>query len=91
MSGTLRMAALAAALIAAPLAAAYADRAPTGEEQLIIADILTSEGFASWGDVELDDDDGVWEIDDAVDQDGERRDLKLSANFEIINADEDLD
>ena len=39
--------------------------------------MLRSEGFKRWGKIELDEDDDVWEIDDARASDGRRYDLRL--------------
>jgi hypothetical protein len=39
--------------------------------------MLRNEGFTRWGKIELDDDDDVWEIDDAYASDGRRYDLRL--------------
>ena len=85
MKTAIRMAVLAATFAAVPLTAALADRRPTGEEQAIIAQVLLSQGFTNWDYMEFDDGDGIWEIDDAVDQDGYRHDLKLDADFMIID------
>jgi hypothetical protein len=62
---------------------AFADRAPTPEERSRIESVLRAEGFQRWDDIELDD--GVWEVDDAVGPDGREYDLKLDPNtFAII-------
>jgi hypothetical protein len=39
--------------------------------------VLRNEGFRDWGTIALDDDDAVWEIDDAHDSEGNRYDLRL--------------
>ncbi|HVL71354.1 MAG TPA: PepSY domain-containing protein [Beijerinckiaceae bacterium] len=57
---------------------ALADRAPTPEERSRIESVLRAEGFSRWDDIELDD--GVWEVDDAVGPDGREYDLKLDPN-----------
>ena len=49
-----------------------ADRAPSPEERSRIETTLRNEGFTRWGKIELDDDDDVWEIDDAYASDGRR-------------------
>jgi hypothetical protein len=85
MSQPLRIAAFAAMFAAAPLSAALADRAPTAEENAIIGNVLFSEGFSSWGRIELDGDE--WQVDDAIDQDGRSRDITLDQAFVIIDAD----
>jgi len=62
-----------------------ADRAPSPEERSRIETVLRNEGFTRWGKVELDDDDDVWEIDDAHASDGHRYDLRLHPDtLEII-------
>ena len=87
MQKTIRMTALAALFAAAPLGAAFAvDRGPDAEETAIISNVLLAEGFSSWGKIELDD--GRWEVENAVDQDGNRRDLVLDSQFLIVDADE---
>jgi hypothetical protein len=79
--------ALALAVLAAPLTAASADRAPTAEERSRIEAALRAEGFARWSDIEHDD--GRWEVDDAVAADGAKYDLKLDDTFKIIKRDRD--
>jgi Peptidase propeptide and YPEB domain len=54
-----------------------ADRGPSPEERSRIETVLRNEGFTRWGKIELDDDDDVWEIDDAHASDGHRYDLRL--------------
>jgi hypothetical protein len=62
-----------------------ADRAPSPEERSRIETMLRSEGFTAWGTIALDDDDDIWEIDDAHDADGNRYDLRLHPDtLEII-------
>jgi hypothetical protein len=47
--------------------------------------MLRHEGFTAWGAIALDDDDDVWEIDDAHDSDGNRYDLRIHPDtLEII-------
>jgi len=47
--------------------------------------MLRTEGFTRWGKIELDDDDDVWEIDDARASDGHRYDLRIHPDtLEII-------
>ena len=68
---------------------ALADRHPTADERKKIDAVLTAAGYASWGEVELDDD-KVWEVDDARHSDGHRYDLELDAkSLEIIKRDRD--
>lgn len=70
------MAALAVLATAAATAPALADdRQPTAEELTQIEQTLRAEGFTSWDDIELDD--GVFEVDDAVHSDGRKYDLEL--------------
>src|SRR6266576_543878 len=52
-----------------------ADRAPSPEERSRIETTLRNEGFTRWGKIELDDDDDLWEIDDAYASEGRRYDL----------------
>jgi hypothetical protein len=54
---------------------ALADRAPTPEERTRIEAAVRAAGYTSWEEIELDD--GVWEVDDAVDAEGKQWDLKL--------------
>jgi hypothetical protein len=64
---------------------ALADRAPTPEERSQIETVLRNEGFRDWGTIALDDDDAVWEIDDAHDSEGNRYDLRLQLDtLEIV-------
>jgi hypothetical protein len=64
---------------------ALADRGPSPEEQSRIEAMLRNHGFTRWGKIELDDDDDVWEIDDAHASDGHRYDLRLHPDtLEII-------
>lgn len=87
MPKTITMTALAALFAVAPLGAAFADRAPNADETAIISDILLSEGFTSWGSIELDDD--QWQVENAIDQDGNRRDIVLDSQFVVLSSDED--
>ncbi|WP_333829814.1 PepSY domain-containing protein [Pararhodobacter sp.] len=77
--------AAALALLAAP---ALADRPPTLEERELIQTALIAEGFVSWKEIEWDDD-GYWEVDDALTAEGVEYDLKLSAEFQIIERERD--
>jgi hypothetical protein len=56
---------------------ALADRPPTPEERSRIEAVLRNEGFTDWSTIALDDDDDVWEVDDAYAPDGHRYDLRL--------------
>lgn len=87
MRKTVTTLALAGALLAFPLAAAQAGDKPTNEELAQIHEALLRAGFANWGEIEREDDDGgreVWEVDDAVTAEGDRYDLTLDANYEIV-------
>jgi hypothetical protein len=54
-----------------------ADRAPHPEERSRIETMLRNEGYTHWGKIELDDDDEVWQVDNAYASDGHRYDLRL--------------
>ena len=71
---TLGMAALIASASIATLAVA-GDRPPTAAEASDLAKILNDAGFKSWRKIELDD--GKWEVDDAVHQDGRVYDVDI--------------
>lgn len=80
---------IAAGMIAlAPLAALAGDRPPTDEERAQIEEVLRAEGFTAWDEIEWDDD-GYWEVDDAIGPDGAEYDLRLDANFRIIERERD--
>ena len=69
-----------------------ADRAPSPEERSRIETVLRDEGFTRWGKIELDDDDDVWEIDDAFASDGRKYALKLHPDtLAIIQSEPDDD
>jgi hypothetical protein len=89
MTKILRIGAIAFAFAAVPFTAALADRAPTALENAEIGNILFTEGFTSWGRIELDD--GEWHVDNAIDQDGRVRDITLDMAFMIIDSEEDED
>lgn len=80
--------AMASALVLASAAGAVADRDPTPEERASIEEVLRAEGFTRWDDIEWDDD-GYWEVDDAVGADGREYYLKLDANLAIIEREAD--
>ena len=65
---------------------ARADRDPTPAELTQIEAALKSAGFTQWEDIDWDDD-GHWEIDDAVAADGKKVDLKLDEKFAVIERD----
>ena len=87
MQKTIRMAAIAALFVAAPLGAAFADRAPSADETIIISNVLLDEGFSSWGQIEWDGNE--WKVHNAIDQDGNRRDLVLDPQFMVLDDGED--
>jgi hypothetical protein len=66
---------------------ALADRAPTADELARLEEVLHAAGYRSWEEIEWDDD-GHWEVDDAVDADGREWDLKLDADYAIIERDD---
>jgi hypothetical protein len=71
---------------------ALADRAPTPEERSRIETVLRNEGFTDWGAIALDDDDDVWEVDDAYTSNGRKYALKLHpGTFAIIQREPDDD
>ena len=71
---------------------AFADRAPTLQERSRIETMLRNEGFTRWGKIELDDDDDLWEVDDAYASDGHKYDLRLHPDtLEIIAREADDD
>ena len=77
-----------AVLLAAPAMPALADdRPPTAEERAKIEEVLRAEGFTAWEEIEFDDD-GHWEVDDAVAADGREYDLKLDTEFRIVERDD---
>lgn len=76
-----------AAFLALPPAVAQADddRPPTAEERARIEQVLRAEGYTRWDEIELDD--GIWEVDDAIGPDGREYDLELDGNLRIIDID----
>jgi hypothetical protein len=78
-----------AAIIAAAIAvAAHADDEAGPEDRARIAEALRAVGYQSFEEVEFDD--GVWEVDDAIGSDGRGYDLELDpATLEIIEIDDD--
>ena len=68
---------LSAMLATAPLAtvARADDRPPTPAELSELTQILNDAGFKSWRKIELDD--GKWEVDDAVHEDGRVFDVDI--------------
>ncbi|MFF8800602.1 MULTISPECIES: PepSY domain-containing protein [unclassified Methylobacterium] len=76
----LAAAALGLALLAGP---ALADQKLPPEQQTQVEDILKKEGFTKWKEIELDD--GMIEVDDAIDANGKQFDLKLDPKtMEIV-------
>ena len=87
MSPRLLALSAAFALLASP---ALADRAPNAEERAAIEAKLEAEGFTRWEGIELEDDESVWEVDDAVGADGREYDLELRfGTLEIVDRDAD--
>ncbi|WP_342162632.1 PepSY domain-containing protein [Methylobacterium sp. SD21] len=70
------LAALAFALTLAP--AAYADTPLPADQKAKVEAMLRQEGFTKWSEIELDD--GLIEVDDAIDSAGKKVDLKLDPN-----------
>ena len=67
---------------------AVADTPPNAQERATIEIALKNAGFTSWKEIELDD--GRWEVDDAVHQDGGEYDLELDPNsYAIIKRERD--
>ena len=74
------------AISVAAASPSLADREPNADERAKIEQMLRSEGFASWEEIELDDD--GWEVDDAKGSDGREYELKLDRNtLQIIKRD----
>ena len=74
------------AISAAAASSSLADREPTADERAKIEQLLRSEGFTSWEEIELDDD--GWEVDDAKGSDGREYELKLDRDtLRIIERD----
>ncbi len=76
---------LAAALVGVALLSgpAFADEKLPPDQQAKVEDILKKEGFTKWDEIELDD--GMIEVDDAIDANGKQFDLKLDPKtLEIV-------
>ncbi len=72
--------ALGLALLGGP---ALADEKLPPDQQTKVEDILKKEGFTKWKEIELDD--GMIEVDDAIDANGKQFDLKLDPKtLEIV-------
>lgn len=67
--------ALALVLAAGLSGAAHADEKLPPDQQAKVEAMLKQEGFTQWKEIELDD--GMIEVDDAVDASGKQFDLKL--------------
>jgi len=65
---------IAVAAFAGP---ALADRQPTPEERTRIEAKLNELGFTAWEEIELEDDNSAWEVEDARAADGREYELKL--------------
>lgn len=65
------------AVIALAASPALADRPPNDGERAALERVLRANGFASWDEIELDDDGPRWEIDDARTANGQRYDVKI--------------
>jgi hypothetical protein len=62
-----------------------ADRSPTPQERSRIETMLRTEGFTGWGRIELDDDDDLWEVEEAHASDGRTYYLTLHPDtLEIV-------
>ncbi|GLS42657.1 PepSY domain-containing protein [Methylobacterium brachythecii] len=62
---------------------ALADQKLPADQQTKVEEVLKQQGFTKWKEIELDD--GVIEVDDAIDANGKKSDLKLDPKtFEII-------
>lgn len=69
------------ALLSGPV---LADEKLPPDQQAKVEDILKKEGFTKWKEIELDD--GMIEVDDAIDANGKQFDLKLDPKtMEIVN------
>ncbi len=88
MRNVLSLVALSSAVLLVPVTSALADRDPTPEERTRIEAVLRAEGFTAWDDIEFEDD-GHWEVDDAVGPDGREYDLHLDTDLNIIRRDPD--
>lgn len=66
---------LALTLIAGSCLAARADEKLPPDQQAKVEAMLKQEGFTKWKEIELDD--GMIEVDDAIDASGKQFDLKL--------------
>lgn len=77
---------LAAGLMLSLGLPALADRPPTAAERAQIEKVLRANGYVSWDEIEFDDDEQLWEVDDARTSDGKEYDLKLRpGSLEIVS------
>ncbi len=68
--------------------AALADRPPNAQERSSIEAALKAAGFNVWEEIE--NDDGKWEVDDAVHADGHTYDLELDlTSYAIVKKERD--
>lgn len=88
MKNALRATAATLVLTFVGAAPALADRDPTAEERTSIENALKGEGFTQWSDIDWDDD-GYWEVDDAIAADGKKYDLRMDAQFAVTQRDLD--
>lgn len=75
---------LSAMVLSLALAApAFADQKLPPDQQSKVEDVLKKQGFTTWKEIELDD--GMIEVDDAIDANGKKSDLKLDPKtLEIV-------
>ena len=84
-SGKLVLATIAAAMLALPV---HADDEARPEDRARIAEALRAAGYDSFEEVEFDD--GVWDVDDAVGSDSREYDLEIDPDtLEIIRKEAD--
>ena len=82
MTQTRLLTLVASVLLASVSSGMAQDRAPTSQERVQIEQVLRAEGFTRWDEIELDN--GIWEVDDAIGPDKREYDLKLNQQFQII-------
>jgi hypothetical protein len=69
---------------------AFADRKPTPDERSRIESKLKELGFVSWDEIELEDDESAWEVDDARTGEAQEYDLKLHPeSLDVLRQDRD--
>ena len=77
---------LAAGLVMVAGLPAWADRDAMPAERAQIEQMLRANGYVAWDDIEYDDEEGLWEVDDARAPDGKEYDLKLRpGTLEIVS------